>query len=101
MNKVRATVASKSKKVSLRKCPWDPFKDMELAKSFKPGEQFRVNTDHKVYDWRGNEFYEVYDLYLTGDLLGYVNVTAIELNRGGTNYGRNSSSNRQHPANNR
>lgn len=79
MRKVKAKISKKSKRVSIRKCPWDPWKDQEIVRSdLKPGDPIRIDQDSFVFDWRGGKYYEVYDFYLPNNHVGYINVEAIE-----------------------
>lgn len=79
MPKVKAKIAKLSRTVSVRKCPWDPWKDTETLKKYKPGEQVFVDPTEPVYDWKGREFYPMY--YTTSpkaEPSGYIASMAIE-----------------------
>lgn len=79
MRKVKVRIAKKSKLVSIRKCPWDPWADKEITRSdLKPGDPIRIDEDSVVYDWRGAKYYEAFDYYIASNHVGYINAEAVE-----------------------
>lgn len=72
----KATVLDLSKKVSLRRCPWDPLADHDVIKQLLPGDTLKVSDDHVVYDWTDNTYYEVYE---GQRIVGYIRSDAVTL----------------------
>lgn len=72
----QATIANYSKKVSLRRCPWDPIADYDVIKELKPGDKVTISTDHVVYDWVDHRYYEVFE---DKKSIGYIRVDAVTL----------------------
>lgn len=76
MHLQKATIRDLSKKVSLRRCPWDPLADYDIVKELLPGDKITVSTDHIVYDWTDNSYCEVYD---GRQLIGFIRLDAIDI----------------------
>lgn len=72
----KATVLDHSKKISLRKCPWDPLADHDVLKLLRPGDKLTVSIDHMVYDWTDNSYFEVYE---SRQIIGYVRTDAVTI----------------------
>lgn len=99
MGMTKAVIGNKSKKVTIRKCPWDPFNDKEVGETLKAGDPIKVNTDIVVYDWHDRAYYEAWDFYANLTLLGYIAADAVILSRGGASNARRRNAARQYPAN--
>lgn len=85
-NLLKATIGTRSKKVSIRRCPWDPLVDEEVTKEFKPGDLLEVKIDSPVFDWQDHLFYEAFQY---GQPLGYVRADALIIeSKGGAPNGK-------------
>ena len=73
--KRRVKLIKKARSISVRKCPWDPFRDEEVARTFKAGDPITIDDEEIVYDRQNRTFYAAYD---EGGLIGYLRQDAID-----------------------
>ena len=71
----RVRLIKKARSISLRKCPWDPLRDMEITRTYKAGDPISIDDEQIVYDWQNHKFYAAYD---EGGLIGYLREDAID-----------------------